>query len=201
MPTESDGTNRPNPFGVTDNQASAVKALAEFGTTVVTEIGNLARYMGRVLGTVPEDILGVVIGDPLHFVRTVIAGALDAKVQKIHERRGVKETQGVSPSLGIPLLRAAYDESRPELQDIWAALIAAAMDPERAARVRISFIDTLKRFDPLDALVLKACYERKPKPDEAHPINYLSVTLNVPGDEILISNDNLENRLLAVWGG
>src|SRR3979411_563851 len=107
MATEPDGTSGPKLLGVTGEQANAVQALAALGTTVVTETGNLARYVGRVLGTVPEDVVGVVIGDPLHFVRTVIAGALDANAQKILERRRVKEPQGVSPSLGIPLLRAA----------------------------------------------------------------------------------------------
>jgi hypothetical protein len=65
-----------NLLGVTDEQAKAVKALAELGTTVVAEGGQLARYMGRVLGTAPEDAVGLVLGDPLHFVRTVIARTL-----------------------------------------------------------------------------------------------------------------------------
>src|SRR5437660_1458996 len=60
------------------------------------------------------------------------------------------------PSVAIPLLRAAYDESRPELQQIWAKLIAAAIDPNRSGQFRLSFIATLKQFDPLDAQVLKA---------------------------------------------
>jgi hypothetical protein len=90
----------------------------------------------------PEDAVGLVLGDPLHFVRTVIARTLDQLISKIFERRGVTDTQPVSPSLAIPLLRAAYDESRPELQQLWADLIAAAMDPKRSGRVRLSFIDS-----------------------------------------------------------
>jgi hypothetical protein len=41
--------------GVSDEKAKALKALAGFSTTVVTELGGLARYMGRILGTVPDD--------------------------------------------------------------------------------------------------------------------------------------------------
>ncbi len=41
--------------GISDKTAEAVKSLAEFGTTTVTEVSNLARYVGRILGTVPED--------------------------------------------------------------------------------------------------------------------------------------------------
>lgn len=42
------------------------------------------------------------------------------------------------------------------------------MDPNSAGRVRLSFIETLQRFDPLDALVLKKrseiTSEMKPNP-------------------------------------
>jgi hypothetical protein len=142
-------------IGVTDEQAKAVQSIATFGTTVVTESSKLVQYMGRVLGTIPHDAVGLIIGDPLGVVRTAIAAQYDLLLTKIFERRRVKQTQPVSPSLAIPLLRAAYEEGRPDLQALWASLIASAMDPNRSGRVRLSFIDTLKRFDPLDAVVLK----------------------------------------------
>ena len=113
----------------------------------------------EVLGTTPEDVVGLVIGDPLHFVRTAIASKYDERITRLHRNRNVTP-EPVSPSLAIPLLRAAYDESRPELQELWAQLIAAAMDPQRANRVRRSFIDTIQSLDPLDALVLKNCMRR-----------------------------------------
>lgn len=91
---------------VTDSQADAIKASAEFGRTAVEEVGRLARYIGRVLGTVPHDVVGIVIGEPLHFVRTKIAQKLDERVTKIHRDRNVQEAQPVSPSVAIPLLRA-----------------------------------------------------------------------------------------------
>jgi hypothetical protein len=176
---------------VTDEQAKAISSLSGFGVTVVTEASGLARYVGRVLGTVPHDAVGLVIGDPLHFVRTAIAAQYDTLLDKILNRRNVKETQSVSPSLAIPLLRAAYDENRPELQELWAALIAAAMDPKRSGRVRLSFIDTLKRFDPLDALVLK---ERNNWQGDVRPnaVEFIASRLGELGDEVQISVDNLK---------
>ena len=125
-----------------DEQSKAVAALSGFGTTVVTEASNLARYIGRIVGTAPEDAVGFVLGDPLHAIRTITAGWYDIKVQEILERRKVKQTQQVSLSVAIPLVRGAYDESREGLRDVWAQLIAAAMDPDRTDRVRISFIET-----------------------------------------------------------
>ena len=73
----------------------------------------------------------------------------------------MKDTQPVSPSLAVPLVRAAYAEDRPELQKFWAELIAAAMDPRRSSRVRLSFIETLKRFDPWTLSCCKSSIEVK----------------------------------------
>jgi hypothetical protein len=175
------------PIPVTDEQAKAVQKLSEFGTTVVEETGQLARCLGKVLGTVPEDAVGLVIGDPLRFVRTAIALKYDEWIERLVRDRGFRP-QPVSPSVAIPLLRAAYDESRPELQELWAQLIAAAMDPQRCNRVRRSFIDTVQRFDPLDALVLKGLYKI---PGGAAKREYFSANLGVSVGEIEVSRLNL----------
>jgi hypothetical protein len=181
----------PNSLPLTDEQAKAITASANLGTTVVTEGSNLARYMGRVLGTAPQDAVGLVIGDPLHFVRSVIAGQYDVLLDKIFSKRNVKETQPVSPSVAIPLLRAAYDENRPELQELWAALMASAMDPQRAGRVRLSFIETLKHFDPLDALVLKTRHDH---PGDIRPNSIAGVAnlIKERETEVHISFDQLQ---------
>jgi hypothetical protein len=47
-------------------------------------------------------------------------------------RRRKAKTEPVSLSVAIPLMRGAYDESRPGLGEMWADLIANAMDPERS---------------------------------------------------------------------
>jgi hypothetical protein len=184
---------------ITDEQAKAVGKLADFGTTVVDETGQLARYVGRVLGTVPEDAVGLVIGDPLRFVRTAIAAQYDALLTRIFRSRNAT-TRPVSPSLAIPLLRAAYDESRPELQELWAQLIAAAMDPARSGRVRRSFIDTLQRFDPLDALMLQRLFTIYPGKAIPNERDYLVKELNCSTNEIEISFLNLET-LRCVYRG
>ena len=176
------------PIPVTEEQAKAVQKLADLGTTVVEEGGQLARYIGRVLGTAPEDAVGLVIGDPLHAIRTAAALKYDEWITRLHRNRGVTP-EPVSPSLAIPLLRAAYDETRPPLQALWAHLIAAAMDPQRANRVRRSFIDTVQRLDPLDALVLKRLGEM---PDNVSFVANLKPTqFNVSPDEWEISTSNL----------
>ncbi|QAU49211.1 Abi-alpha family protein [Bradyrhizobium guangzhouense] len=177
--------------GLSADEAKAPQATATFGTTVISESSALVRYVGRVLGTVPEDAVGLVLGDPLHFVRTAIASQYDVLLTKILKRRGVTQTVAVSPSLAIPLLRAAYDESRPELQEMWAGLIAAAMDPSRSGRVRLSFVETLKHFDPLDALVLKTRHEASGEL-KPNPVAFIANVIGEQGPEVQISVENLK---------
>jgi hypothetical protein len=73
--------------------------------------------------------------------------------------RGV-EPEPPSLSIVLPILVAAADESRDELQDIWARLLAAAADPARAKSFRATFIDAAKRMDPIDAPVLQLAPDR-----------------------------------------
>jgi Abortive infection alpha len=184
---------------ITDEQAKAVQKLADFGTTVVEEGGQLARYVGRVLGTAPHDAVGIVLGDPLHFVRTAIAAKYDELLTRVLRSRNVSP-QPVSPSLAIPLLRAAYDESRPELQELWAHLIASAMDPRRASSVRRSFIDTLQRFDPLDARMLRELFGIFPGDGGPNTRDYLTRVLSCSPNEVEVSFLNLETLRCAYRG-
>src|ERR1700722_17762207 len=103
----------PSPGGIyiSNDEAKAVQGLSSFGANVVTEVRNLPRYVGRILGTFPDDAVRLVIGDPLHFVRSAIAAKYDERLNKILGDRNVSP-QPVSPSVAIPLIRAAYDESR-----------------------------------------------------------------------------------------
>src|SRR5258708_28512954 len=101
--------------GISDKKADAVKALAEFGATVVTEGSNLARYFGRIVGTVPEDLVGVALGDPLRFVRTAIAARYDEKLNEIFQRRGWTATPPGRPPEALSFVRRAKEEGRPGL--------------------------------------------------------------------------------------
>ncbi|ESQ93078.1 hypothetical protein ABAC460_02140 [Asticcacaulis sp. AC460] len=46
-------------------------------------------------------------------------------------------------------------EEQEDLVKLWEALLEAAMDPTKARAVRRGFVETLKLFDPADALVFQ----------------------------------------------
>lgn len=165
-------------------------AQAELAKTAVEETGKLGRYVARILGDFPSDFIQVAAGQHFRFARVIIADGYDRKITAILDRRNAKVAP-VSPSIGVPLLEAAYEEMRPELQDLWAALIAAAMDDARAPRLRLRFIETVKQMDPIDALILK---ERARQSGGLQPnaVDYFVRFLSRGPDEIAVSAENLE---------
>ena len=63
------------------------------------------------------------------------------------------------------------------------------MDPQRANRVRRSFIDTVQRLDPLDALVLKEMAGWNPGSSNSPGFRFRH--LKVSDDELHVSAINL----------
>jgi len=174
---------------VTDSQAEAITAVAQLGQVTVTESANFVRFLGSVFGDVPSNLVELLLGSHLRFAKFRNAEYYARRTAETLERRGVKP-ELVSPSLAVPLLEAAFEESRPELRELWAALIAAAMDPSRADRLRLGFIGTLKQFDPLDALLLQ---QLPTMPGNLEPIaaQFWANRLSKGLDAVLVSVANL----------
>ena len=74
--------------------------------------------------------------------------------------RHVQDPIPASLSVALPILQGAADEDRDELVDLWARLLANAMDPNLNS-VRQSIIDAVKKMDPVDAVVLQHVHEAK----------------------------------------
>lgn len=181
---------------VTDEQAKAIQETAKFGQTALNSIRGFGQYIANVLGTLPEDLVGLIATDPLKHIRIRNAEKLKEKTEKILYERGIEQPQLASPTLAIPLMQAACDESREELQEIWAQLLATAMDPARANTVRRSFIDTVKQMDPLDALVLKMRNDiqfdvQMIRLSGVNPIHHISAQLGTLIEEVEVSVQNL----------
>jgi hypothetical protein len=132
----------------------SVTAVASTAGKAIDLVHDFGRFAGRVMGTVPEDMVGVLGGDLLKHVRVRIGARLQQRTDQILRERGVTQTQAVSPSIAVPLLQAATSEDREELREMWARLLATAMNPN-APKVSLRFIEALRQFEPLDALLLK----------------------------------------------
>jgi hypothetical protein len=138
-----------------EESAKAIQELAKFGSKAIDAGAGFGRYLDRVFGRVPDNLVGYLFGDWLEERRIRRAEQLRADTEEVRRQRGTTERIDVSPSIAIPLIQAAIDEDRDVLRDLWAKLLASATDPARAHLVRRSMIDLLKQLDPLDALVLQ----------------------------------------------
>jgi len=86
--------------------------------------------------------------------------------------RGVEKTEPLSAKIITPLLEAASEETDETLQDMWATLLANAMDPNKDTSLQRIFIDTLRKMEPIDALVFgtmaaRSGPRRDPGPDDS----------------------------------
>ncbi len=171
--------------------ARALEELAKFGTKLLDSGDQAGGYASSVLGRLPHNLLGLA-GDWLYHKRIRRWFELQADTKRILDERGIKEPyEDISPSIAIPLLEAAVDETREGLREQWASLLAAASDPNRKDLVRQSLITTLKQMDPLDALVLKAVFENGSPVWFPNGRDVLAEKLHKSQNEVHVSFNNL----------
>jgi hypothetical protein len=139
---------------ISDEQAKALQEAFKLSGQSLETVRNFGRFLSKILGTVPEDLIGLAFGDALRFKRAENIERLGVQTEKRLRDGGVNSPKQVPLSLAIPLLSAAADENRDELVDLWARLLAAAMDPSRSDAIRLKFIEVVRAMDPIDALVL-----------------------------------------------
>ena len=151
----------------------------------------LGGFLTHVFGTLPEDVVGIIIGDWLHQVRIRNLGWYAQRTEEILKKRGIKtETKSISPSIALPLFRAAQDETRDELRELWARMIVNAMDSSRSSVVRQTIIATVKIFEPLDAIIMQKAYNL-PLLDYGKQNKYRRNVLHLP-KELAVSQDEFE---------
>jgi len=146
-------TEGPEPFG--KETAKAVQEVAKAANNAIDAAREIACFFNRVLGNPISDAVGIAIADPLRAIRTLSLDWYARRVDEILAKRNAKQTIGVPPRLALEILDAAQDETRDELRELWARLIANAMDANTRSNVRIEFVSILKQLNPLDALVLQ----------------------------------------------
>jgi hypothetical protein len=171
-----------------NEEAKALQEVAKFGTKALESGDKLGGFLSKVFGTVPSDVVGVIGGDWLHHIRIRNVAKLAQRNEEILRDRGIwGQTEPMIPSVALPLLHAAQDETREELREMWARMIANGMDPKNAS-VRQSIIATVKGFDPLDAVILQMTFHRS--------LNTTGAYFKDSQEELGVSSDEFELSFL-----
>ncbi len=143
--------------------AKAVKEIAKFGQEVVKATSGAGRYLADQAGTLPADVIGLAGGDYIRAWRLANAEGVFAKFEEKVKRRGIDKPEPLSPRHLVEAIEAASDTSDETLQEMWANLLANAMDPNKDTSLQRVFIEALKQFEPIDALVLDAAVKHHPE--------------------------------------
>jgi hypothetical protein len=166
---------------------------AKLGQELVKAVRDGAGYFTSILGDIPQDLIGYLVGDRLKAKRIERIALLWQKTRARLRDRAV-EPEPPSLKYAIPILEAAADDENEELQDLWSRLLAAAMDPNRRDAMRQSFIAVVKQMDPMDVLVLKEIHEIGRAPWEPNRRGGVTMKLECSTDEVIVSFAHL-NRL------
>jgi Abortive infection alpha len=173
-----------------DEQSKAIQEGSKAIQEALKTLQGIGGFLRETFGTVPEDIVGLLGGDWLRVRRTENLFRMFQKARERLKARGVEMEEPASLSITLPIFVAAAEESRDELQDLWARLLAAAADPSRAGHFRLRFIEATKRMDPLDAAVLSRSQQEQGV--SGTRLNTLATELSVSRDQIDVSCDNLK---------
>jgi hypothetical protein len=103
---------------------------------------------------IAENALGEIGGRWISETRARNRARLRARTEAILNSRGAQMSADPSPSITIPLLSAAQDEGREELLDLWAHLLATALNPASNENYRREFVGIARELEPIDAACL-----------------------------------------------
>ncbi len=172
-----------SPIPISDEQAKLGQELVGAGR-------DAGGYIADILADIPKDLLGLLIGDKVKIKRVENFIKLWDKAKKRLTDQGIEEPAPANPKLVLPILAAAADENREDLQDLWARLLAAAMNPDQSKQGRLRFTDALKQLDPLDARVLIWLHGHAGRTDTDSQ-NTMARELRVSRDDVDVSVANL----------
>jgi len=136
--------------------AKAVQEASKAGKAMVDATSNVGTWIANILGTAPADLVGLMFGDYLRELRIRNMDRIRRRTEEILDARGVEKPKQIGPKLALPAFEAASEETDEVLQDLWARLLANAMDPNRDIHLQRILVDTLKQFEPIDALVFES---------------------------------------------
>ncbi|UTW56690.1 Abi-alpha family protein [Kordiimonas sp. SCSIO 12610] len=143
--------------------AKAIQEVAKTTGKAIDGLQSSGSFFGKIFGGLVEDGVGIV-ADKVKFMRFERAAELASKAEKILEERGIGEddlTKAVPPKTAIPLIENATLEDDDNLHDLWAKLLANAMDPNMSIEVNRIHVSLLKELEQIDVMILNTIFNDK----------------------------------------
>lgn len=151
--------------------ADATKAVAETAGKALDMVSAVGRFSARLIGDALEQGGGM-LSDQVKYWRKMRLAELEAKFNAACEARGLNPDTLRPMSLGqtVQVLEAASLEESDEVQDLWAELLANAVDPESGISLKKMYVTLLRDLGPAEAALLDllgqfGTHEATPQPN------------------------------------
>jgi len=131
---------------------------AKLGQELLKTLRGVGSFIEKALGSTPEDLVAYFGGDRLRVRRAENLVRHFVEARRRLDDWGIKEPIPASLSVAFPILQGAADEDREVLVDLWARLLANAMNPN-LNNVRHSFIEAVKKMDLPDAAIILCIHQ------------------------------------------
>jgi hypothetical protein len=156
------------------SNGEAVKSVVKAGAEVIIEVAKAEQetqktyqsalelvrragtFLNGVFGPASQE-LGLLFGDQMRYWRFKNAVKILEKTQALVEERGLgpEQIRSLGFGEGLLLLEAASLEEDDTVQDMWARLMANAVDSERGTKPEKVYVDLLKSLTGREAVLLE----------------------------------------------
>lgn len=149
-----------------EETAKAVQEVAKTARTGIEATRQVGSFVSKLINEPLEAVVGR-LTDKLQFIRAERQVRLAERWREILRERNIEGVlRIVPPKLAFPIIENASLEEDDELQDLWANLLASAVDPNRRTTLRSAFIDILRQLEVIDVHVLSAIFEETRRTDD-----------------------------------
>jgi hypothetical protein len=122
---------------------------------------------------------------------------------EVLQKRGIHDPnlcREMSAKMGYVFIPPASLETDPDLQKLWAKLLANALDPNfEESKIRMAFIDIIKSLEPLEARLLQYCSQNNKREFEHSDFLMAPENSEINEESLIISLENLK-RLRIIKG-
>ncbi|TGD94915.1 Abi-alpha family protein [Methylobacterium nonmethylotrophicum] len=120
---------------------------------------DLVRDAGKFFGVAAQEF-ALMLGDQMRYYRFMNFNRILHKIQQLHDKAGIhpEATKQLPFGIAIQVLEHASFEEEDDVQDLWASLIANAMNPETNVTMKKVYIDILRQLSPAEVAFLSLIY-------------------------------------------
>lgn len=168
-----------------DEEAKAIEEVARTTGKAIDVAKSTGSFLEQIFGETFRQIGGVASDWARYFRFKNFLLIADKTSCIIEGRQITSKIIPIQPQFALPLLETASLEVEGDIQELWAGLIANAVDPKIHLRIRKVFIEILRGLEPLDARILETLS------DPAIEGTYSALT------EVVLNADEIASRIQA----